>query len=433
MATKTPNLGLIKPAFKEFNNSWNVPVNSNWDILDVTVGSQALEIQNARGSASDLATRLAVALNADGSLQDVPEVARARVSSVYGDSEGSLSFALRDRIERGDRESFTARQSLDSLIDALAYAGDDDVSNSVQSAPGGFLSFTGAQVKVDGSVTPVIANINGYRQVVRKQISATISGAAATYYLYLQRNSAGETILDRTGGGQNTGQVSTWTLDGKLRKFSDSSQNFVTLGIKVGDILTITTNLSPNADVYVVAATNETNPSDLTVNEVAVIGTFVSAQTSLNYSIVNPIAPTLSFTGTAHAKRFARASGLIYIGRAVFDGANVTSVSTYAVKGRFEQFFSITLTGGDFAQTISHSLGFIPSKLEIYASQASDYSVPIEPLSVASATTATLQRSVIVDLTDTTLRVKNATNGIYYKDYAGVSQTSGFLLVRAER
>lgn len=435
MATKTTNLGLLKPAFNEFRNTWSTPINNNWDIIDQNLGSALNLLAAGAGSAQDLGTRLNVSLNADGTLKDIPEVSRARTSSVFGDNNAGAAFTLRDRIERADREMFLARQGLASLLDSVAFQAADDAPDTILSAPTGFLSFTGANVKVDGSVTPVVANINGYRQVVRSQLSTTISGAAGTYYVTLSRNPGGTVVLDRTGTGLNTGQISTYALDGKLRKFTDSTQNFVTLGIKPGDVIDITSAGSQNADRYVVAATFNEDATNLTVNDLVVIGTFVTSQSALAYKITNILAPTLGFTATAHSKRFQSASGLIYIGRAVFDGTNVTSVFNYALKGRFEQFFSITLSAGNFLQAITHQLGYIPSKLEIYASQTNDYSQPIEPLAIAGLTggAQTLTHNVLASLSDTVIQVKNATSGLFYQDFSGVSQTTGYLLVRAER
>jgi hypothetical protein len=82
-----------------------------------------------------------------------------------------------------------------------------------------------------------------------------------------------------------------------------------------------------------------------------------------------------------------------------------------------------------------HNLGFVPSKIEIYGSQTSDFLSPIEPLSAAEMSTGTqaLQRSVIVKADDTNVYVKNATNGVFYRDFSGTTQTTGFLLVNAER
>lgn len=506
MATKTPILGLVLPAFEEFQDTWWQPINGNFSVIDSSLGGTQEEIQAARGSAANLNDRLSVNMNPDGSWIASPEMVDARDSSIYGDvnplgNENSLD----DRIEYVDREVFTARQELPALRDTLANYSNTGVGNCIVSAPTGYLSFTGAQVKVDGSITNVVANINGYRQVVRNLKSTTISGAAGTYFITLNRNASGETYLDRTGTGQNTGSISVYSVTSKLQQFVDITQNFITLGVKPGDLLNITSVSSPNTNTYVVSSVID--PTTLII-----IGLFFTAQTSLNYNMVNPIAPSVGFTATAPSKRFQVASGLIYIGRAVFDGTNITSVFSYQVVGKFEQFFSITLTGGNFEQTISHQLGYVPTHLEVYGSQTNDYSSTLDPLSVTGSgatssstlvpvgqqlatfvsgttwqlaaspmsasstsidvdgvpaignwtlsanqiifnttppistakvtasyytstttTAANLTRSVLVDVTDTTIRVKNSANGIFYQDYSGVSHTTGYLLVRAER
>lgn len=429
MATKTDNLALIKPANGEYFNVWDQPLNKNWDVIDQAVGDLQLETESSRGSQASLDDRLSVALNADGSLKPVPEVLRARSSSVYGYTDGVTDFDLDTRIEQADREIFDARQQLDTLRDTLAFMQDDNVPNSIISAPVGALSFTGAQLKLDGSVTPFVANINGYRQVVRTLKSVTVSGVAGTYYAYLDLSLAGEIILDRTGGGQNTGVTSEYpALSGVYGKFTDSTQNFSTSGVQPGDILEITTGASVNKGQYIVQAV-------LSTTELQIIGTFVSVQATLNYKITNPIAPVFNYTAIAHSKAFVRDSGRIYIGRLVFDGANITGVSNYAVKGRFVEFQSVTPVGGDFSLTVAHGLGYVPSKISLYGSQASDYSVPLEPLSIAELSVGggLLQRSVIANMDDTTIQIKNATNGVFYRDFGGTTQTAGFLLVVAER
>lgn len=425
MATKTPNLGLIKPAKGEFFNAWDIPVNDNWDVLDTKVGDTISETEDSRGSQASLKERLNVALNPDGTLKDVPEVADARNSTVYGADDGVNSFDLDDRIEQGDREVYDARQGRTKLKDMLAFAQNDSVHNSVLSAPGGFLSFTGAVAKVDGSVTSVVCNINGYRAVVRSLKSHTISGASGTYYIYLDRSSP-DLLLDRTGGGQDTGVVSVDGGSGKLKKFSDSTQNFNTSGVKAGDILEITTAGSENLGEFVVASVE----SD---TELFIVGLFETAQTTLNYKITDPLAPSLNSTTTAPSLTFAEEADRIYIGRAVFDGANITSIFSYALKGRYAAFSAVTPVSGDFSIAISHNLGYVPKRVLFYGSQTSDFTSALEPLSVSQDSGGTLQRSVIARFTDTTLDVKNAVNGIFYKDFSGVSQTSGFIYIVIER
>ena len=48
-------------------------------------------------------------------------------------------------------------------------------------------------------------------------------------------------------------------------------------------------------------------------------------------------------------------------------------------------------------------------------------------------TSPVLKRSVVVRFTDTTLEVKNATLGLFYRDYGGADRTSGYLRIVCER
>lgn len=432
MAKTTPNLSLILPANNEYFNIWDQPINKNFTTIDTVVGALQSEIVSARGSAVDLGTRLNAGLNADGTPIPSSETVAARSSTIYGSLNGATAFALDDRLEAGDVEAFNARQSLPSLADALAWDVDANKSNSVLSAASNYLTFTGAVVSLNGSVTAHISNINGYRQVVRTIKTTTISGAAGTYYLTLTRQAGGEQFI--TVGG-NTGVLGTYTTNGLVAKLTDSSQNFVSLGVKPGDVLTLTApSGNPNLGKYVVLATNTEDGVNLTVNDIAVIGQFVSTGSGFNYTINNPVAPQFGFTGTAHAKSFARAANKIYVGRCVFDGTNVTSITIYALQGLYNAFTSISLSGGLYSVTVPHNLGYVPSRVQIYGSQASDFSQPLDLLSVADLSGGgSLQRSVIAQMSDLTISIKNPTSGLFYKDFGGTSQTSGFLYVVAER
>ncbi|NBO55980.1 MAG: hypothetical protein EBU84_15655, partial [Actinobacteria bacterium] len=212
MALKTPNIGLIKPNNGEYENVWDIAINKNSDLLDGAISDIQSELLEARGDKSSLDERISVSLNSDGTIKDQSEIVAARNSSVYGNGTTEAAFSLDDRIEQGDREIYAARGGLDSLAASIAFAQDGNSHNTIVSAPTGFLSFTGANVKVDGSVTPVVANINGYRQVIRSLKSKTITGSAGTYYIYLDKSETGEIYLDRTGTGQNNGVVSTNSL-----------------------------------------------------------------------------------------------------------------------------------------------------------------------------------------------------------------------------
>lgn len=426
MATKTPNLQLILPGLGEFTDRWNEPLNSNFEVIDEAIGAIDDEITAARGSQTNLNTRISVALNNDGTLKAVPEISKARNSTIYGADDGVTDFDLDRRIELGDIEAFNARMGLTSLIDSLAFAGNDDVSDSVLSAASNYITYTGANVKVDGQTQPVVANINGYRQVIRVQKQVTISGSPGSYYITMDRSPTGELLLDRTGVGQDTGTVSLGPTT-KLNKFSDSTQNFISLGVQPGDVIEVTTNGSPNKFTYVVA-------SIFSATELLIIGRFESAQANLNYKITYPIGPSINFTATPHAAKFAPVSNKIYIAKVAFDGTNVTSITQYALKGRYEEFFSVN-AAPTFEINAVHALGYFPRKLEVLASQANNYTANLEPLGtgVASGSGVNNDRNVITDISQTVIRAKNPTSGVFYKDYSGSAQTTGYLLIRAER
>lgn len=488
MATKTPNLQLIKPAKGEYFNNWHTPMNLNWDVVDEVVGGISDEVTEARGTEATLNDRLNTGLEPNGTLKPTTEFLAARSSTIYGSDDGTTDYTLDVRLEQSEVEIFYARQQKAKLLDSLAWAEDGNSQNAVISAATNFLTFSGAVVTCNGAVTALEANINGYRQVVRTNKTVTISGAAATYYLYLQRASSGETIYTIPA---TSGAATTYTPTTKLSKLTAAGANFVTAGVKPGDIFRVTGPISnPNIGDYVVHSTNVEDPTNLNPNELRIIGEFATTSTGLDGIVINPIAPTLGFTATAHSKTFSRVAGKIFIGRCVFDGANVTSVTIYALKGIYDAFTNVASL--PLSATIAHNLGYVPSKITFYASQANDFSQPIEMLSVAemsagaaSITTGSisttnaivnfsaglttltpntpqvlsftaptlsytdqvvnytapvltytapvLRRSVIARMSDTTVEVKNATTGLFYRDFSGADQTTGFLRIVCER
>jgi hypothetical protein len=425
VAKQTPNLGLILPANGEYTGNWDVPVNQNFQKLDTAVGANTDELESAAGSASDLTARLAVSMNPDGTLIPTAEVLNARSSPVYGlVDDYSGNPALGPRINMVDFEVFAGRSGGATLVDGMAQlSSDGQASNCIVSAPSGFLTATGAVVSLNGSVTPVLANINGYRAITRSVLTSTVSGSAGTYYVTLTRNPGGYTYLTSIA---NQGATSVNPGNNELQYFTDTTQNFVTLGVQAGDVISITSAGSENIGNYVIAGV-------VNATTLLIAGVFLEVQSGLNYNLIAPYQPTLGITSTPNPLRYVpgSTSGVIYIGQAIFDGTNVTSIIPYAVKGVFEQFFPIALVSGNFNQTIQHNLGFVPSKLLFYGSQSNDYSGNINPLVIDQNSTSA--RAVIADMTSTQLRVRNAQSGLFYTDFDGTNQITGYLLVRAER
>ena len=454
MATATPFLKLVLPANDEYYNVWDQPLNSNLTIIDTAIGSVTTEVVNARGSQPTLSARLATALDPAGNLQPSPEVIAARVSSVYGGfTASSIANLLNDRLEYGDREAWNARQSLSSLSAALAWDADQNKNNSIISAPTNYINPTGPKVSLNAVVsttpgptyllatTPIVANINGYRQVIRTGAGSAVGTiktvdltgqSAGTYYLKLTYT-GGSVYLTDSG----IGQISLYGTNGLNAVYTStgvSPTNFVTSGVQPGDIITITApSGDPNIGNYIVLATNREDTT-LTTSQIAIAGQFVSLTSGLTATFTNPVDPQFGFTGTAHAKTFTRVANVIYIGRCVFDGTNVTSVTPYQSLGSYAGFTSIALISGAFSVSIPHNIGYFPNRVAIYASQANDFSQPLELLSSATVTGGgSLGRSVIAKMDDLILYVKNSTSGLFYTDFNGSNQTSGYLYAVVER
>lgn len=447
MAKKTNFLQLVLPALGEFFNRWNVPVNENFQKIDDFANQYGQEIIDARGGSDSLDDRISTSINPDGSLKEVPEVAVARSSKVYGSGSGSNFFSLDERLEAGDDEVFQSRQGLASLRSSLAWAGGNTNHNCLIEGPTNPLTYSGANVTLNGGTTAVVSNINGYRHVTAVNDQITISGSAGTYYLYLDRNPTGKLVYTTPSTSGSTGLI---TSTNKLSKYTATGTNLIASGVKVGHILEITApggNL--NLGRYIVLETAAENPSDLANDSVHVIGEFSTSATGLSAAFYDLQAPTFGFTATPHSKNWQNVSNRVFIGRCVFDGSSVTSLVAYAYQARYEGFQQVTLSGGDFNYSISHNLGFIPKRITIYASQANDFSQPLELLSVAKMTTGSvsitagdqttsytapvLRRSVVARCDDTKIDIKNAQNGIFYEDFSNSAQTSGYLFVVVER
>lgn len=427
MANQTDNIKLILPDNGEYTDIWDGPVNENFTKIDTEIGSIKSEIQDARGSESSMATRLDVAINPDGTLKDVPQISKGSVSPVFGslDSFGD-TVDLDGRIALNDWDNFYAQQGDGSLQSFLARLGNDWVSNSVVSAANNYLTFTGPTVSANGNIQSIYANINGFLARIRIQSTVTVSGAAGQRWFAIQRNPTGVVLTSDTIGSCNQYPATT----GPLIRFKDSSKNFVTLGVKPGDVLTITSPAS-NKGNYVILSTN-TEDSNCAVDEVFIKGKFNAITTAVSYSITDPYAATLIVEAAAHSPNFQSVSNKIYVGTGQFDGTNMTSLTQYALKGRYEEWQAVTLVSNYYNNTFAHKLGYVPKKVYFYASATNDYLSPLFPLGVASGASG-LERNVIIQIDQTQIQAKNPISGLYYKDYAGVSQTSGFMLMIAER
>lgn len=475
MPSKTSYLNLILPANNEYSDTWDVPLNKNFSILDEEAEIIAGEIQAARFTKTSLAEFLAVGHLTSGELRPSPEVDDARNSPVYGDDDGSSTdHELKTRLDLGDREVWDSRETEASLLSSLARrARDFDYPDTVYKGPKtaegqpNFLTASGSEFQLNGDPEAIEFNVDGYYLRVNTNESVNVSGGDGIRYLYAKKPSTPEIIIDSSTGNNGTTAANALN-NNKVQIFKDLTKDFVALGIKPGYILQVFN--TDNEGEYIVEEVGFDGNND----EMKIIGIFKNAIGSINYNLVDPLKPELG-VDTAYSEE----EGKCYIGEANYlSGALIGSTTvSYNFKGKYESTFeAINVSSTPYFEKIfNHNLGKIPRKIFLYGSLASDESLPIEPLSteitgndfavnltntlaytqgvfdpgtsdatytdgslggsVSSSLTGSLYnlKSVIVKATKTQIFVKNPTANHFYRDYDGTDQDSGFLKVICEK
>jgi hypothetical protein len=474
MASESDFLKLVLPLNNEFQDIWDEPLNENLEKIDTWAKSTDDEIKAARGNAASLDERLSESLDDDGNLLPATEVIASRNSFLYGDEGGSpvTDFLLADRLDEGDKDVFQAREGLPSLRDSLgarAY-----LQGGVLDGPkdgNGFatwLGFTAADAQIDGTSQDIEFLIGGRLQRIRALRQVTISGPAETYFLYAQYEPDGRLIVD---GDSSTpppasGQGTIGSDGSKLRIFEDLTVDFTAEDVEIGDILRIVADPQGSVGDYII---EEIAPGS-NVNRLRIRGIFKGqASSSVDYEVRNPWSPSLGFDAA-----ITPADGKLYIGEVDFDGAAITAVRALHFKDVYVgDWRSVDVSGGSptFEEIWDHNLLSQELEVIIQVSQANDGSEHVEQLSLsglnntlgvgisntlaynqgsfnpgtsdASYTDGTLtgavsgnltgdlnpSKSAIMKATNSQIFVKNVGNGIFYTDYDGAAQQTGFIRV----
>lgn len=425
-------LALEKPGNGEYNNNWDVPINSNSDKTDAKVTEHNTEIINARGSKASLKERLDAGTNSDGTLKAVPETEKSRNSQITGRFSD-----VYDRHNALDKELLWARHQEASLLAGLSYLAKGQtlnrpISGAVSGTSANFLTSSGSVFTVDGDPTPVVINCGGYIQVCRIDAATDLSGqASGTKYIYATRNSSGRVVESNADG------ASGGTL---LNEFGSAGAQFVTKGVQPGDILVI--DSGSNADQYVIESV--TDESNLLIK-----GAFVDSVSAQSYEIKDMLHPTIAYEATK-----SQDGTKCYLGEAVFDGANITSILSYQYKSEWESSWTAVDVSAvtTFTLNFNHNLGVLPRDIIIYASQAddehgagfsaeilsisdvaSDYDVGFNAgtgdASVTPSGGPYPTRSVKAQVTRNTITIQNLRDNLFYEDYTGSSQDSGYIKI----
>lgn len=387
MSTTTSHLNLEKLGNGEAVDTWDGPINANFQKIDDATKAMSDEIEASRGSTASLPLFLGVGHESNGSLKAQPEVISARNSTVYGDkSVAGQDFTLTDRLEAGDTDVFDAKESEDTLRDALATK--SMLSMIVSGGANGlgypsWMSFSGPKVRVDGSVTALRMLIEGYLARVRTLEEITLSGPAGTYHVYasfapnglMRVNGDPSELGPPTPPLTSAGVSSLISGEDVPRLFTDITRDFMTLDVQEKDILYI--NSGANKGKYVI---KELAP--LADNsQLKIVGHFKGVVSAQSYTIFDPLAPVLGFDAT-----YTPAPGKFYIGEADFDGTAVTAIRPRHFKNEFIGDWRAVDVGTitTFEEIWQHGLGGTELDIVFQASTANDGSAPVETLSEAT-------------------------------------------------
>ena len=461
MATKTNYLKLTKPLNNEYQDTWDVPMNANSDLIDAWAEAIYNEIFDARFGKVSLATFLAIGHAIDGSNLPTTEAVAARNSFAYGDENpDQTDFTLKQRLDSDDKEIFGAREGMSDIRDNLA-ARDfarNEIVFGAKNANGypTWLGFTGINAQLDGSSTVLWMKISGLMARVRNIKQITVSGAVGVKYLYADLDPVnGEKVVagDSLNPPPTTANGTVGSDGTKVRIFEDLTRDFTTLNVKVGDLLELL-GTTLNAGKYVIS---EIAPSG-DVHRLKIKGIFPAGpMASLDYNIYDPVGVTLgsSDTNIATPNRF-------YFGEADWDGSGITAVRTISFNDSFiGEWRGVDVSGSPtFTETWNHNLFDDALSLSVQVSSANDGSQPVEQLSLDNFTTtlgvdrtnslylnpATPQtlngdvtvaltgsiypdRSVAAQWTKYQVTIKNTTPSVFYRDYSGALKQTGYTRV----
>ncbi|NDC22663.1 MAG: hypothetical protein EBZ49_00810 [Proteobacteria bacterium] len=461
MADQTAFLKLTLPANGEYQDTWDQPINENNQKVDAWAQAVQAEIQDARFGKSSLRLFLTVAHNTDGSLKPTTEMVSSRNSYLYGDEdEEGNDLDVPQRLLKSDLEVFDARAGYDSLYQSLA-ARALNVSQVISGAKDAngypaWMGYTGVNVHVDGSATPLWMMINGNLCRVRDLQQVELSGVIQAKYIYATYTKGGVVRVDGDAStAPPAASAGTIGSDGsKVRILQDLTVDFTTKDIQVGDVLTIL-GTGSNAGVYQI---KEIAPSG-NVNQLKIYGVFPGGVSSgLNYTVSDPLGVTLGFDDEK-----VESADKLYLGESDFDGFGATAVRPLHFKDTFvSEWRAVDVSSSaSFEEIFNHGLYSDAVDISVQASQADDGSAPIEELSLGSSTntlgvvvsnnlavssgvlsgniTASLSgslnpdRAVRVQWTKYKVFVKNLIASTFYRDYTGAARQSGFIRVLVKK
>lgn len=422
MATFTDFLNLTLPEYQEFVNSWNAPVNQNFETIDdyiqdihaalVGTGSSAIWA-NLRGSLANLEARLAVSIELDGTLDisSSPSILDLATSAVEGPSTSPS-----DRFNEADFRAFDARQPfVGSRFVPIPFAGpsaafppeDLDPGVAIRSADFGVKTATPissphvpwspglvtgggsplilgngiGRVRFNVGAEPAVFNIDGYvfriREIVDFDYDDVLAPGVNVYvWIYVSRaeadygsanfkydgpGGAGYAIKDLRKLQQGTATGST---SGDLFVATGSFFNTAALGkVKEGDTLVVTTGAGIGS--YVI---DQLEPGFLDT-KLRIRGTFKGASSGVDWHILDTSHPNIGavITTTDQTVLPPAVPGRVYIARVRHQtGGNPDNIIPFNAGGVCDSGWSAVDAAVDFPFIVTHNLGATPTDVQVW-------------------------------------------------------------------
>lgn len=504
MPQYTSFLELTLPSLREFVNSWHTPLNGNFEALDdylddmykalVTTGSSS-DWADLKGTAASLSARLAVSINADGTLNvaNSPEILGLGTSSIDGAFDTPV-----DRLNNSDAVRFEARQPFaggrftpvpaagptagfppEGLDSGIAFRAADfgarDSSHPMASpmvpwspglvSGGSSPMMTGqgvGKVRITGDSPPAVFNIDGYLFRIREIIDLDWNLLAPTdgdyVWIFVDRNESAYGNANFRYTAPSGGAVATKDLR-KLQSgtgtgvtsgstFSATGAQFDTLAfgkVREGDMLVITAGAA--AGSYVVDELDITTPD----TKFTIRGTFKADVSGATWYVLDNAHPNIGAVVTdADATTLPPfVAGRVYIGRAVHaSGGSPTDIVTFLAGGVYDSGWVDVDAATDFPLTMDHNLGTVPTGVQVWCRLNASASEIYDPMVKRTVVTDTVNpdtaefflpslrvRSSDLDLTITLLNatVTPLAAAALFTDSADANQPVGQIRVIARR
>lgn len=380
---------------------------ANLATLSLRLDEVEAEIDNARGTSSDLSNRLATTINLDGSRIQDPELLACKTSVLQADTltpkarldgQDTLLYYL----TRGD---FTPRDIIvnqNKGVPPLLLSGSPANSFGENT----FITSNSSSVQIGGSMSyPLAMQIQGYNYEYTRTVSLDFGAeVAGKYYVYLEHapSSYGLEI--------SSGSAAAGTLAGSMY-FTDIAATFITDGVKEGHII-VFNDMLINGNPLVMHITS------VTQTMLGFSGRLPSSVIPAVYTIYSPNEGTFGYTATR-----VESLDRLYIGETDYNGAT-HSIKCYRYLNKYmSNQVEVILQSGVYEVIFNHNLGVIPTSFTIYFYERVG-GVPSGDPKVLH-----IGDECIAKLTTTTLRVKNRYANMLARTYDGVVQTEGFLQV----